>query len=285
MTPRLSVVIPAHDEATILAAGLRSLLDSDPAGELEIVVVANGCTDDTAAVAASVSDRIAVVEIAAASKIAALNAGDAAARVFPRAYVDADVTVDAATLLEIADAVGVPGSPHVGAPRLAVDTSGASAAVRAYYRVWALSEYRATGHVGSGVYVLSADGRARFGEFPDVIADDRFVQQLFPVAERFTSDREFSVPAPRTFTSLVRRGVRIASGNLQVADAYPELAAAPASTRFAQLLRRVAVRPALWPAFVVYCVGYTVPRARARALQRRGLIPGWNRDDTTRTAA
>jgi glycosyltransferase involved in cell wall biosynthesis len=286
VTPRLSVVIPAHDEATIIAARLAALIATDPEGALEIVVVANGCTDATAEVAAAVSTRIRVVEVAAASKIAALNAGDAVATVFPRAYVDADVTVDARALLEIADAVRPAGSPHVGAPRLVVDTSRASRAVRAYYRIWALSEYRATGHVGSGVYVVSADGRARFGAFPDVIADDRFVQQLFPPAERYTSpDATFTVPAPRTYRALIRRGIRIASGNLQIAAAFPGLAAASASSRFSALLRRVATRPARWPDLAVYAFGYLWPRLRARALQRRGLVPGWNRDDTTRTAS
>ena len=46
---RLSIVIPAHDEGTLVARDARraSLAGAAP-GEFEVVVVANGCTDDTA---------------------------------------------------------------------------------------------------------------------------------------------------------------------------------------------------------------------------------------------
>src|SRR5262245_58336894 len=44
-----SVVIPAHNEARVIERGLSSLLEGARPGELEIVVVCNGCTDDTAA--------------------------------------------------------------------------------------------------------------------------------------------------------------------------------------------------------------------------------------------
>src|SRR5690606_38126238 len=45
MSATMSVVIPAHDEASIIADRLRLLVESDVRGELEIVVVAIGCTD------------------------------------------------------------------------------------------------------------------------------------------------------------------------------------------------------------------------------------------------
>ena len=285
MTFHLSVVMPAHDEASIIGERLRELLDSDPEQRLELVVVANGCHDDTAAIAAAVSPRVRVVEIPQASKIAALNAGDRAAITFPRAYVDADVRVTAAALLAVAARLdGRPG--QVGAPTLVVDASSASAPVRRYYRIWEHSEYRLTGHIGSGVYVLSAAARARFGEFPEIIADDRFVQQLFPPVQRVTvAEQTFTVPAPRTFRALVKRGIRIASGNLQIADAYPDLAAGSAGSRFGPLVKRIAVRPSLWFAFATYCYGYAVPRIAARVLKARGRIPTWNRDETNRVAA
>ena len=284
MTAELSVVIPAHDESVLIGQTLAGLVASDPEGRLELVVVANGCTDDTAAIARAVSPRIRVVEIAEASKVAALNAGDRAATVFPRAYVDADVRVTARALLAVARRLD-DDPARIGAPALSVDVSAASSAVRNYYRIWDLSEYRAAGHVGSGVYVLSEGGRARFGQFPELIADDRYVQQLFEPAERVTVEgEEFTVPAPRTLRALVKRGTRIASGNLQLEKAHPSLTAGSASGRFLPLMRRVAVRPRLWWAFAVYCYGYAAPRVRARSLSARGRIPDWNRDETTRSA-
>jgi glycosyltransferase involved in cell wall biosynthesis len=285
MTARMSVVIPAHDEGTIIGRSLRSLVNSDARGQLEIVVVANGCQDRTAEIAAAVSQRIRVVEISAASKIAALNAGDDAATEYPRAYLDADVDVTAETLLAVADRLDPAQRVYVGAPRLRVDSSRASLPVRQYYRIWEQSEYRATGHVGSGVYVLSEAGRARFGRFPNVIADDRFVQQLFLDTERVTvEERTFTVSAPRSFGPLLNRSTRIATGNQQIAAVYPALAPAPASSRFAALAKRVAARPWLWTSFPAYCLGYAIPRVRARRIMRAGRIPSWNRDETTRVS-
>jgi hypothetical protein len=38
--------------------------------------------------------------------------------------------------------------------------------------------------IGVGSYGLSASGRSRFAEFPDVIADDGFVRLQFRAGER-----------------------------------------------------------------------------------------------------
>src|SRR5690606_41249722 len=94
-TPRCSVVIAAHNEAPVIGRTLRTLLAGAEPGSLDITVVANGCTDQTARVAAAVPG-VRVVELAAASKPAALNAGDRAAIGCPRAYLDAAIHVTAA---------------------------------------------------------------------------------------------------------------------------------------------------------------------------------------------
>jgi glycosyltransferase involved in cell wall biosynthesis len=276
MTDALSVVIPAHDEAVLILPLLRSLAE-DPG--LEIVVVPNGCSDDTAAVARAVSSRIRVVEIAEASKVAALNSGDRAATSWPRVYIDADVTVTPGALRGLARALADE-DKLVGSPRLIVDVAGSSWAVRAYYRVWELTDFRRTGHVGSGIYALTEDGRARFGDFPDLIADDLFVQTRFAPEERLGPiDASFTVHAPYTFRALMHRSERIALGNLQLASAEGSTTGSGAGL----LVRRIAARPSLWLAFVVYCIGYAVPRRRARRAARSGAAAIWNRDETTRT--
>ena len=53
-------------------------------GEMEIIVVCNGCKDDTADVARAFGDPVKVVETEIPSKIKALNLGDEAATCFPR---------------------------------------------------------------------------------------------------------------------------------------------------------------------------------------------------------
>jgi glycosyltransferase involved in cell wall biosynthesis len=281
--PVLSVVVPAHNEATVITRMLTPLVPAVDSGEFEVVVAVNGCTDDTAALARSVHPRIRVVETATASKIAALNLGDDTAVAFPRAYVDADVTVDVDTLRALADELRRDGGPLVAAPPLRVDASRSSWPVRAHYRIWELTDYRTVGHVGSGIYALSAAGRDRFGDFPDVIADDRYVQQLFRPDERGSSPHgHFTVQAPRTFRALIHRSVRSSAGNAQLR----QTGVTPADTSgsgISALVKRVARQPLRWPDFAVYCVGYVVPRVLGRRKLARGRTDVWERDETSRS--
>lgn len=277
----MSVVVPAHDEEAVIERALRGMLAGSE-GRLETVVVANGCRDATADRARSVDPGIHVVEIPEASKIAALNAGDDAASVFPRAYVDADVEVNAATLLALGTLLDS-GLALIASPRLELDLTGASRWVRAYYAVWQLSAFRQSGHIGSGIYALSEEGRARFGRFPPVIGDDRFVQGLFAPSERATLvGRSFTVRPPRTLHALVARGGRIAAGNQQLRAAGLAGFAPSATASLRQLLSRVVLRPRLWGPFLVYCVVQLLTRRSAARRLATESVVAWTRDETSR---
>jgi glycosyltransferase involved in cell wall biosynthesis len=281
---RMSVVVPAHDESAIIERTLARMIAGDPEGLLDVVVVANGCADDTADRARGSSPRVRVVEIAETSKTAALNAGDEAAAFFPRAYVDADVAIDADALFALARQLSRPDGPLVASPRLRVDCRDASWPSRQFFRVWEHSDYRRVGHIGSGVYALSESGRARFDAFPPVIADDRFVQQLFSADERATlTGHDFVVPAPATLRSQMRRAWRIHAGNRQIEQDYPRLGVTTTSARrHGRLMARVVRRPSLWVALPIYAYGYLAPAFAAR-WRSRGRLPAWNRDETSRT--
>ena len=88
MAPIASVVIPAHNEGAVLARSLQRLLSGSAPGELDVVVVPNGCSDQTAEVARRAGVR--VLETPVAGKVNALRLGEAACRTFPRVYLDAD---------------------------------------------------------------------------------------------------------------------------------------------------------------------------------------------------
>lgn len=283
-TSRVSVLIPAHNEGALIERLLRDILDDPRASALEIAVVPNGCTDDTAARAAAAGPRVVVSSLAQGSKIAALREGDSLLTTFPRVYLDADVQISTGTLLALGDALSREGGPMVASPRLVVDTRGASWAARQYFRVWALTDYRLHGHIGSGVYALSESGRARFGEWPDVIADDRFVQQLFLPSERLTlPDHSFTVRSPRTLRAQIRRMSRIIRGNREL-PAELEVAGRDPSTRHVSLLSRVARRPGLWAALPVYLMARVVATGLAWRESTRGTPVDWHQDETTRHA-
>lgn len=83
LRPLGSVIVPAHDEARVIGRCLDALFIGLEPGQLDVTVVCNGCGDDTAAVARSAGYDVHVIELAAASKAAALRAGDASATAFP----------------------------------------------------------------------------------------------------------------------------------------------------------------------------------------------------------
>ena len=88
-----SVIIAAYNEAAVIGRNLDRLLAGAAPGELEVIVVANGCVDETVAVASARDVR--VLDLPAPGKAAALNAGDAVATSTPRVYLDADIAHDA----------------------------------------------------------------------------------------------------------------------------------------------------------------------------------------------
>jgi cellulose synthase/poly-beta-1,6-N-acetylglucosamine synthase-like glycosyltransferase/peptidoglycan/xylan/chitin deacetylase (PgdA/CDA1 family) len=93
--PDVSVVIPAFNEASGIAAAVRSIAGSEFPGRLEVLVVDDGSTDATAAIVADLDlPRVSLIRQANAGKAAALNAG------IGRAQHDTLVLVDADTVLE-----------------------------------------------------------------------------------------------------------------------------------------------------------------------------------------
>jgi glycosyltransferase involved in cell wall biosynthesis len=170
-------VIPAHNEGQVIGRCLDALFAGLEPGELEVIVVCNGCIDDTAAVARGSGYPVRVIELAAASKSAALREGDRAARTFPRLYVDADVALPGPAALSVVERLEA--GAVAARPPIRYDSSRSSAPVRSYYRARARVPAVMGSLWGAGVYGLSAGGRRRFDEFPDLFADDLWLDRQF----------------------------------------------------------------------------------------------------------
>ena len=76
----MTVIVPAHNESRVIGRLLGRLAPGTGHGELDIIVVANGCTDDTAEVAGAFGHPVRVLNMPVPSKRAALKAGDEAAK-------------------------------------------------------------------------------------------------------------------------------------------------------------------------------------------------------------
>jgi glycosyltransferase involved in cell wall biosynthesis len=273
-----SIVIPAHNEARVIGTGLRELLTSLGAG-VEVVVVCNGCTDGTAEAAREAGDGVEVVELAVASKVEALRAGDLVATAFPRAYIDADVLVSGETVgavfRRLAD-----GGALAARPPLTYDTSSSSWIVRRFYR--ARSEIPAVmGSLwGAGMYALSAAGRARFAAFPAVVADDLFVDGLFTPDEVELVDTDpVVVVAPATVAGLLASFRRVFRGNRAMARHTATDGPGTADT-LRDLVRLARRGPAELVDAAVY--GSVVLAARALAWRHRWSSDHWERDESSR---
>jgi len=279
-----SIVIAAHNEAAVIGRCLDTLLAGTEPGEFDVIVVANGCTDATAQIAAA-RPGISVLDLPEAGKAPALNAGDALARRFPRIYLDADIVISADGARALRDAVTDPAAAPVLAAtaRRELDLSRSPLLVRAYYAISSRLPAFQNALFGRGVIALSAEGRARFGRFPDVVADDLFLDSLFSAAEkREVGSVSSRVAVPRRTSALVRRLVRVRRGNAglraQAAVAGPGVRGAARTS----WLRDVALRdPALLPAAACYA-GITL---LAAGLARLPAQPAgaWGFDNSSRS--
>jgi hypothetical protein len=280
MPPTASIVIPAHNEESVIGGLLASILSDAEPGEFAVYVACNGCTDRTAAVAAGFPG-VTVLEIPVASKAAALNAGDEAAGPFlPRLYLPAAAgpTTDAVRAAAVALTVD---RALAAAPRLRVRTEGRPYLVRGYYDIWIRRPWVTDKLVGSGFYGVSKRGRERFDRFPDILNDDAFVRSLFPENDRVTADAEFTIEAPRSTAALIRAKTRVRSGNTQFA-AWQAAPPAPKARGGSLTWLPFLTSPSDWLPLCGYAGVTTAIRLLTLWRRRTGTDLTWSQDRTTR---
>ena len=100
ITPSLTVVIAAHNEAADLPTKLANVLSVDyPADRLEVIVASDGSTDRTVELARSVADgRVRVLDLPRSGKAGALNAALELASGEVVAFTDANSMLSELTL-------------------------------------------------------------------------------------------------------------------------------------------------------------------------------------------
>ena len=275
-----AILIPAHDEEQALPATLDHLL-TGLAGDVDVIVACNGCRDATAQVARQYEPRVRVLEIEEASKTAALRAAELEEPAFPRIYLDADIAISGSEVDLLLRALESGALAAEGVPEF--DLSSSSLGVRAYYSVWLALHGGAPGDIGGGLYALSREGRERFGEFPEVIADDGFVRAHFDPGElRHLEEVTTRVKAPQSLGFLIRVKTRVRLGNTQLAERFPDLWGHKRARDRSLPSKARSLPFRTWLAIPVYLFVQAVTRVRARRQARSISEYRWERDESTR---
>lgn len=189
ITPSVSVIIAAHDEADEIGSRVDNLLALDyPTDRLEVVIASDGSTDGTPTMAARRGDpRVRVLDLPRVGKATALNRAVAASTGSILVFSDANTTFarDAVRVLvrSFADEEvgGVAGNQvyrsddfHVDTALDAASATAAGVGERSYWdmdRLLKLAESRG-GNVISATGAIYALRRELFRPVPDGVTDD-----------------------------------------------------------------------------------------------------------------
>lgn len=269
---RASVIVPAHNEAAVIARTLAPLVELASRDAIEVIVVCNGCTDDTAVVAGGIPG-ITVLSTDVPSKTNALNLGDARAAGWPRIYLDADIEVTPNAILAVAQEL-TRGPALAGRPSARYDVTGSSALVRWYYAARARVPSLHQALWGAGCYAVSQCGHERIGQFPPLKGDDLWVDGLFSSDEKLVVETDpVIVRAPRTLKALLAITRRNVTGTHEQSQGQ---ASGPTYRRtVTELLGSVRGLSSARDAFTFAVVAVL---ARISLSKKR-----WERDDTSRS--
>lgn len=289
ITPSVSVLICAHDEADCIADKLENIASLDyPRDCLELVVASDGSTDGTDEIVRQhVGPGVELLSLPRAGKIAALNAAASGARGEILVFTDANSRFERGALRAL---VAPFADPQVGGVAgdqryLHAPDTGVSAGERGYWNLdRQIKKWQSrAGSVTSATGAIHALRRELFQPVPSGVTDDFFVSTLAIKAGRRLVFAPDAVAWERTSpeaTLEFGRKKRIASRGLRGVIAVRELLD-PRRTGFYalqlsthKLLRRLLVFPliALFASSLV--LWWHGPIYRAAAAGQLGLYAG-----------
>ncbi|NBZ89187.1 glycosyltransferase [Stagnihabitans tardus] len=272
MRPLATILIPAWNEATVIARSLKGL----GTGRFRIVVIANACTDDTAEVARRAAPGALVLETPMPGKCHAMNLGLAHAESgLPVVFLDADLSVSEQDVLALIGGLAA-GNTRAACGRMEIDAACASPLVRAWVRGWQMNPYFVRGKFG-GLFALSPEGVRRVFPLPALTADDEWIRRAFaPEEVAFVPACRFTARAPRSLGALIQTRRR----SLRGARAVTALRPAPKGEGPRAMLRAALMRPARWPDLVVFAA--VMLWVRLLLALEQGKATTWERDLTNR---
>jgi biofilm PGA synthesis N-glycosyltransferase PgaC len=234
ITPNVSVVIACHNEARKIEARLRNLLACDyPPDRLEIIVVSDGSTDQTAEVARRfAADRVRTVAYERQmGKAAALNVGVERATGEVIVFADARQQFEAGAIRELVANFADPTVGAVSGELLLVGSAGVGESVGLYwkYEKWIRKNESRFNSVIGATGAIYAIRKCLWQSLPSMtILDDVYTPMRIAMnghrvvfEERACAYDQATTSAEREFA----RKVRTLLGNYQLCQLMPRLLA------------------------------------------------------------
>lgn len=216
-----TVIIAAYNEANIIQNTLRVLTGdnfiANDKSSFQVMVVCNGCSDNTAELVTQNFPQVHCCSIQPASKALAIQKAESFNPGFPRLYLDADIELSKSDALFLFAQASNTSPATLLIPSSVTNSEQSSNAVKRFYTIWEKTPYTQILGYGAGAYLLNKAGRERFNIWPELIADDAFVRSQFSSEEiQIATDCKVSVKAPKDLKSLIKVKARSKHGNLQL---------------------------------------------------------------------
>ncbi len=272
-----TVIVPAHNEASVIKACLDSIINQRNVGK--VIVACNGCYDNTADVVRKHYPDVVCLEIKKPSKTNALNEAEKHIGSFPVFYLDAD-TVIAPDTISVITAYFEQHDILLAAPTPCIDTADSSWFVKQYYKIWINLPYIKDGVIGTCSFIMNEKGRKRFDKFPNIINDDGFVRCCFDSHERANiKGTTIHIKAPKTLFSLIKIKTRARLGNMQLDTS--NLCARPKKANYSSSLKDKLLSKDFIPT-IVYIFIALIIRFRAKKQFKQIDSYVWEKDLTSR---
>jgi len=266
--PRATVLLAVHNGEQFIVGKLESLLSLDyPAGRLEILVISDGCTDDTDRLVAQFAGRgVRLIRVPRGGKAAALNAGLAHATGEILFFTDVRQAIDSGALAHLAANFADPTVGAVTGELCWLDPSrqGEHADMELYWRyeLWARSRHSAIDSIFSVtgcIYALRRDLADPLP--PGTLTDDA----VFSLRAFFRGYRVIFDPEARAYDYPTAEGgeftrkLRTLAGLWQLHVRMPALFTSANRMRFHFLSYKFARLVLPWAIFLVWISTLALP--------------------------
>jgi len=215
-TDQATVIIAAYNEQASISKVLSELGGGHSNG-FQIVVVCNGCHDQTESIVREHFPLVYCEALPEPSKANAIRHAETLSIGFPRLYLDADIVLTETATEQLFEQARTQLEPALIVPRSVALLENCSWWVQRFYYIWYQTLFVTRQGFGAGCYLLNQAGRARFGAWPNLIADDGFIRTQFAHNETHIAESiTVQVNAPKSLWALLKVKSRSKYGNLQL---------------------------------------------------------------------